>query len=46
MGSVGFIILGLAIIIAVTSVILKVLSIKEKADERKGNKLPNENADR
>lgn len=34
MGSIGFIIIGLATIIAVTLVIIRVLDIKEQADIR------------
>jgi hypothetical protein len=34
MGSTGFIILGLVFVGAVTAIIIKVLGIKERADER------------
>jgi len=34
MGSLGFIVLGLATLVAVTIVILKILGMQEKAEER------------
>lgn len=51
MGSLGFIILGLATLTAVTCVILKILNMQEKAEERADRlrqykrEISNENAD-